>query len=308
MNCKNFRFLLIPFLLLVVACDRIVEDPRGDEMARLQAWLQVHNITTVPTATGLYYLNTLEGTGNSPVDDNWMVYSFVSRNLDDVVYETTNKDTALLYDMFSAKKHYVPTFRQYLSKTSQFKGLAEGLGMMKEGGKARLIIPSSLGANGSYTTMIYDIDFKKVVEDPEKYERDSIVSYLSHHLGYTNVVDSIYFKDSIPGTGSLLVANDTVVTVKYVGKYLDGVVFDTNIKTIGAANGITVSDKDTLLKFKVGSTEVINGYSIALKQMKKGGVAKVIIPSISAYGVTGKSPILPYEPLLFEITLVEINP
>lgn len=318
MRRKNFLLFLVSFLLFASACDRIVDDPLGDEMARLQAWLQVNNITTTPTASGLYYINIQEGVENAPKDSNYVVMSYEVRDLDGNLYETTNEDVAKFYDIFTATKHYVPSFTQYFTKVSVLKGLAEGLSMMKEGGKARLIMPSKLaygtGASGvsSYKTLIYDVELKKVVLDPKAYEKDSISSYLSHHPGFTSFNDSLYYKKTKEGTRQCVVAKDSVVEVYYVGKFLDGFVFDTNIDTVALKNNIYSSSKTyDALTFTVGSDSYTAGFNLAVQKMIEGEEATFIIPSFNMYGNTGQTGgtavIPPYATLIFDIKLVKVS-
>ncbi|NVO10876.1 MAG: FKBP-type peptidyl-prolyl cis-trans isomerase [Bacteroidales bacterium] len=319
MRRKNFLLFSISFLLFAVACDRIVDDPIGDEMARLQAWLQVNKITTTPTASGLYFIDIKDGNGLAPKDSNYVVLSYEVRDLDGNLYETTNKDVAKLYDIFAATKHYVPSYTQYLSKVSVLKGLVEALSMMKEGGKARLIMPSKLaygaGASGipSYKTLIYDVELKKIVADPKAYEKDSISRYLSHHPGYTSFNDSLYYKKTVEGTRQCIVANDSVVQVYYVGRFLDGFVFDTNIDTVALKNNIYSTSKTyETLNFTVGSDSYAPGFNLAVKKMIEGEWATFVIPSFNMYGAEGQSsgttPIPPYATLIFDIKLVKVDP
>jgi len=319
MRRKNILLFLISFLLFAVACDRVVDDPISDEMARLQAWLQVNNITTTPTASGLYFIDSKDGNGLTPKDSNFVEISYEVRDLDGNLYETTNDTVAKFYDIFSATKHYVPSYSQYLTNVSSLKGLVEGLGMMKEGGKAKLIIPSKIGYGAgtygipAYKTIIYDLELKKVVLDPKTYEKDSISSYLSHHPGFTSFNDSLYYKKTKEGTRQCVVAKDSVVEVYYVGKFLDGFVFDTNIDSIARKNNIYSSSKTyDAMSFTVGSDSYTAGFNLAVQKMIEGEEATFIIPSFNMYGKTGQAgsttSIPPYATLIFDIKLVTVGP
>lgn len=320
MICKKYLFLLIPFLLLVVACDRVVEDPKGDEMARLQAWLKINNVTTPPNESGLYYINKQEGTGVSPVDTNFVLFSYVERDLSDNVSATSYRDTAKIYDLYKSTTHYTPEFKQIFSNVSQLKGLVEGLEIMKEGGKARLIIPSSLGYGkngsgsiGSYTTLIYDLELNKVVPDPTVYEQSLIDEYLAKNPGFISISDSIYMKQLDDGARNCVVAKDSNVYVYYTGRFLDGYVFDTNVLSVAYANNIYSSSKSySLLSFVVGGGTVKPGFDLAVRHMIEGEKVRVIIPSAYAYGKEGNSsgtPIIqPYSTLVFDIELKNVKP
>lgn len=342
MKGNLFLFLLVPFLLSAVACDRISENPQEDEMARLEAWLQVHNITTTPTSSGLYYINQQEGTGSSLVDSNFYFITYTIKNLDGDVLETTNKYIAKQNDIFNSIMHYVPVYSPYLTSSGFIKGGIEGLGMMKEGGKARLIIPSKLAyqssghtfntgiINPAYSTLIYDIELNKIVPDPKAYEQSLIDQYLSTHPGFTLVNDSIYVKRISPGTRSCVVAKDSVVLINYVGRFLDGFIFDTNVKSVAIDSNIYVasnsSTKYETMEVIIGANKVVSGYDLAIRQMIEGEKIVVLIPSRYAYGADGfngnnsstttapnttainTTPIPPYAPLIFEIELKNVNP
>lgn len=320
MNGKFFLFLMLPFLFLAESCDRTELDPKGDEMARLEAWIRINNI--IPdsiTPSGMYILNSQEGTGESPVDSNYVLYSYVMRNLDDEVYLTTYKDTAKLYDLYSNATHYVPGYIYY-NRRNKPKGVTEALGMMKVGGKARYIVPSSLGYGKSgystvtsYTTLIYDIELNGVITDPEAYEQSRIDEYLAAHPGFTNISDSIYYKKVTDGTVAGGVANDSIVSVNYTGRFLDGFVFETKFRSVAIENGIYSSSSSYIpMEFTIGNynsdKSPLPSFHLAVKQMIQGEKAIFVIPSKYMYGVSGSSGagIQPYEPLIFEIELVDV--
>ncbi len=329
MNSRFPFFLLILFLLLSAGCDRITEDPKGDEMARFEAWIKVNKIPdSCKTTSGLYFIEEIKGSDISPSDSDWVIYSYSQKNLDNDIYLTTIKQTAIDNGLFSYNTHYVPFLDQYLTNVPYLKGLNEGIGMMKEGGKARLIFPSSLGygKNGygsipSYSPLIYDIELVKVFKgDIKEYENSLINDYLADSLGYSLRSDSIYYKLVSSGIDNGGVAKDSIVTVNYTGRFLDGFIFDTNIKSVAINNGTYNSNKTyQSLKMKIGFFEKYENqgpfspsFHLAVKQMKEGEKSKFVIPSKYMYGSSGNSNgatvIPPYTPLVFEIELVKVAP
>nr|MBA3902022.1 FKBP-type peptidyl-prolyl cis-trans isomerase [Bacteroidota bacterium] len=83
--------------------------------------------------------------------------------------------------------------------------------------------------------------------------------------------------------------------VKYTGYLLDGTMFD---------------QEDIPFTFNLDAEgQVIPGLEIAIKRMKKGGKAKIIIPSHLAFGELGSSNglIPPKAPLIYEIELIAVN-
>jgi FKBP-type peptidyl-prolyl cis-trans isomerase FkpA len=88
------------------------------------------------------------------------------------------------------------------------------------------------------------------------------------------------------------------VTVNYTGSLLNGKVFDSNVdSSFGHAEPF---------KFVVGMRQVIEGWDLAVKDMKVGEKARIFIPSHLAYGMQGSGPsIPPYSHLIFDIEVLK---
>lgn len=86
------------------------------------------------------------------------------------------------------------------------------------------------------------------------------------------------------------------VSVHYVGRLLDGTIFDQN------------HDPASPFSFRVGREQVIQGWDQILPLMKRGEKRLVIIPPELAYGSRGQPPKIPRNAsLVFEIELLEIK-
>ncbi len=337
MSNKFLFLLLISVLSFIVGCDKVSVDSQDDEMARFNAWIEVNNLSNYKTPEGIYYINAREGTGITPEDSNIIVYSYVVRDLDGVVLRNTYKDTAKLYDIYGLYKttiHYAPEFGQFFSKNVKPKGLADGLGMMKEGGKARLIMPSSLayGKSGDggidpYTSLIYDIELIRVFRgDIIEFEQDIIDEYTTKYPTFVTVNDSIYYKhiSSVSTPDKVISAieepakGDTVY-INFTGSFLDGFIFDTNIKSIAIDSSIYNSAKSYKpMTFVIGDKKVVTGFDLAVRQMVVGDSAIFILPSKCAYGSVDKTDsnlkdnidettIPAYSPLVFKMKFVKLT-
>ena len=73
------------------------------------------------------------------------------------------------------------------------------------------------------------------------------------------------------------------VAVWYVGKLVDGTIFDTNVKEVAEKAGKEKPVYQTL-NFTVGAGQMIKGFDAALVGMKVGDKKTVEIPSEEAYG------------------------
>jgi len=97
------------------------------------------------------------------------------------------------------------------------------------------------------------------------------------------------------GDGRSPGSSDTVV-VHYVGRLIDGVIFDSS------------RQRNTPATFSLGG--IIPGWQEILQLMREGDLWEVVIPSELAYGVQGagsSSKIGPNETLVFEIELISIK-
>ena len=84
------------------------------------------------------------------------------------------------------------------------------------------------------------------------------------------------------------------VVVRYVGKLLDGKIFDQ-------------SEKNEPLVFQLGRHQVISGWEEGLPFFTKGAKGKLAVPSAKAYGKRGVGSVVPPNAdLIFEIELLDI--
>jgi FKBP-type peptidyl-prolyl cis-trans isomerase FkpA len=94
------------------------------------------------------------------------------------------------------------------------------------------------------------------------------------------------------GNGPSPKATD-IVKVHYTGKLLDGTTFDS-------------SEGKEPVEFPLN--QVIPGWTEGLQLMKKGGKAKLLLPSALAYGAQGGGQIIPpYSPLVFDVELLDVK-
>lgn len=129
------------------------------ESMDLQSYLQKNNITAEPTTSGLIYIPVLEGSGEQAKSGDKVSVHYRGMLLDGTEFD-------------SSVGRGVP-FEFTLGQGQVIPGWDEGIAMMKEGGKAQLIIPSNLayGANPRpggpikpYSTLVFDVELVKVGE------------------------------------------------------------------------------------------------------------------------------------------------
>lgn len=199
----------------------------------------------------------------------------------------------------------------------------EVIGMMREGGKANAIIPSSkaFGAQGAgqvvppFSTLYYDIELIKILSieefdakqakkqemkkaegaQKEKDEAAAIEKYLKDNnlTPTTKLPDGLIYIEKQAGTGPKPM-DGKKVKVHYTGKLLDGTQFDSSL------------DKGQPLEFALGRKQVIEGWDEGISLMNVGGKATLIVPSKLGYKERGQGNIIPpYSTLVFDVELVE---
>lgn len=104
-------------------------------------------------------------------------------------------------------------------------------------------------------------------------------------------------------------AGDTLL-VNYVGRTLDGKVFDTSLQAEAQKAGISQPGRPyEPLQFVVKNGQVIQGWDEGFLLLNEGSQARLIIPSKLAYGERGAgADIAPYSPLIFDVELLSIKP
>ena len=122
-------------------------------------------------------------------------------------------------------------------------------------------------------------------------ERSTITSYATaNSINATAHSSGVYYEIMTAGSGATPNSNSNV-TVKYIGKRLDGTIFD---------------DKSTTpVTFRLG--DVILGWQSGLPQIQKGGRIKLIIPSSLGYGCKGFGAVPSNTILFFDIELVDVQ-
>jgi len=102
---------------------------------------------------------------------------------------------------------------------------------------------------------------------------------------------------------------DTVF-VNYIGRTLDGKVFDTSIEAEAEKAGIKQDGRPyEPISFILGQRQVIAGWDEGLQLLNEGSKATFVIPSKLAYAERGAgADIKPYSTLRFDVELVKVVP
>ncbi len=293
------------------------EERRAQEQRYFELYMasRFKDAAPVVTESGLNYIEVVEGTGDSPGRDEWVILNYVGSIIPkDQVVDTYLENVARANGLFSNDALYGP-FK--LLNGTRAEGLTEGLMRMSEGGKAILCFTSDLGYGSSggqlmrsvpsYTSMKYELELLEVIEDIEAYELERIRSYTDTIAGADTIHDPetdavMYYVIDEPSEGSAI-GNDTLVEIAYKGYLTDGRGFDES------ADGEPY-------EFKVGdykaSSSPIPGWHLGVTRFREGEKGRLVIPYQLAYGEYGRLSgnlvaIPPYETLVFDIEIVSVT-
>ncbi|MFA4851633.1 MAG: FKBP-type peptidyl-prolyl cis-trans isomerase [Bacteroidales bacterium] len=267
------------------------------------------------TDTGLYYKFYVQNEGNQKPE----MGDVLTVNM---MYKVQGKDSVI----FNSKDVQEPS-RLLLSKPVYAGDISEGLAMMALGDSASFIISADSFYRKNVgiekmppfvkpgSKLVFDVKVKSIQKkaDYEKEQKlrmenvsammkerkakepEDIKTYIKDNKIYTKpTVSGLYYIETKRGTGAKA-ENGKTVTISYTGKLLDGSVFDS-------------SEGKTPIAFVLGSKQVIPGWEEGISLMRVGGKAKLLIPSVLAYGQNGAGQvIMPYSPLVFDVELIDVK-
>ncbi|MBR5074151.1 MAG: hypothetical protein IKX26_02855 [Bacteroidales bacterium] len=269
----KLRFSLLALAFAAIAGCAKEKDLTEREIQEkiLDAYIQANCPSAQKLTSGLTILNLDPGSGSvAPATNDGIYIHYNTYSLDGTCQSTTDSVKARMLGTYDPGIYYGPSL--FILNSSCTEGMRELLGKLHQGGKATAIIPPWLTASrasaGGYSTggqqstmnMIYEIKAGIVIDDVDKFQKDSLESYSRLH--FSPKIDSTalgwYFRNFTHPSG--IPAADTVeaeesVGVWYVGRLLDGYVFDTNIRDTAKKYRIYDSSNDyNYLDVKMGET------------------------------------------------------
>ncbi|HXS36230.1 MAG TPA: FKBP-type peptidyl-prolyl cis-trans isomerase [Flavipsychrobacter sp.] len=147
--------------------------------------------------------------------------------------------------------------------------------------------------------LVYEVTMvKRQSKDDQKTAEDKTLQdyFTKNNIKAQKTASGLYYSIQTEGTGDVLKKGDSV-SINYVGRTLDGHIFDTN----------TDSSKGHFkpLVFPIGVGRVIPGMDEGMQLLKKGSKATLYIPSYLAYGPQSPGPgIAPNSILIFDIEVL----
>ena len=127
---------------------RLKEEPQ-----RIAKYVKDNNINVAPKASGLYYIETLAGNGESAQVGDMVAVHYS-------IYDVNNK-------LIESSLDYGQPIPFIYGENQMIPGIEEAVGYMKVGGKSRIVVPSQLGFGDikidenlpANSTLIIDLEF-----------------------------------------------------------------------------------------------------------------------------------------------------
>ena len=289
------------------------ESDRSIQERILDAYIKEKFPQAKKLESGLVMIDFQQGSGEELERRDGGYFEYTTQSLSGDYIETTDEELAKQLGSFSNSNYYGPVLYEMGYKTT-YKGLEELMIGMKIGGKAKFILPPWLSVTGSNgdrweesANLIYEIELKEVINNIDNWEADTMRRYAAiHYPGLDTLSSHFYFKKLHDAKADSL--ESETVQVRYIGRLLDGWVFDTNIADTAKKYGIYDTENDyNALDFKHSNdietmeqdNSMVRGFCMALKDMSYGDKAFTMFGSKYGYDYTGKDPIGPYQPLIF---------
>ncbi|MBR3074306.1 MAG: FKBP-type peptidyl-prolyl cis-trans isomerase [Bacteroidales bacterium] len=336
-------------LLCLCGCGKTVKSSDNEATRRyFNAWVEVQKqkhpeYLWKQTSLGSWILEEEAGTG-SPIsefgDSMYVRMSYNQYLQDGTINTTTYARTAQQLGTYDETYYYGPviTYAKGL-----YAGLEEALKGMKDGGRRKILIPGWLSTYSRFddaegylgqksdeigSTYIYDIRLLEHFEYIDQWSADSVGRYLC--AAFPKIYGKNPAKATADSSGAFgfwyirtkapsdeLELKDTTVYINYIGRLLNGRVFDTSIRDTAIRYGlsrdktyapvsVTFAEGNSKVTMGGSDSSVIPGFARTLRKMKayEQGTG-IFIPSIG-YGYKGSGKTIPaYAPLRFDVELVD---
>ncbi len=159
-----YLFLVVTLVLGLASCKKTtLQIERDNEKLLLEKYINKYHKGITPTASGLYYIETKKGTGDSIVAGNYVKVFYNG-------YLIENNDTTGVRDglKFDSSGDYEP-FSFTVGSSSVIAGWDEAITHMRSGGEAKWIIPSKDAYAGraqstvpAYSTLVFYVKVYRV--------------------------------------------------------------------------------------------------------------------------------------------------
>lgn len=344
MKMKKNIILLAAAIVCLSGCAKSASSGVNDAAKRyFDAWVKVNGYEACPrTALGSVIILDEPGTGKlvgESHDTLFVRLDYTISDLDGNITATTIEKVAQRVGTYTEGNYYGPAI-SYAGPQNISAGLQDAIKDMKVGGHRKVVVPGWLSTYNKHNTpeeyiasetgtdTVYDLKVVDVINNITNWEVDSVGRYLAKNYSAKYGTDpkkaaadsagmhGFFFikKDSRSGS----ICKDTTVYINYIGRLLNGQVFDTTIRDTAVKYGIYSSGKtyepvsiscaEKYDQFTMGSEEssMIAGFAYGLSKMAPFGKGTAIFISQLGYSYSGSGNSIPaYSPLQFDLEIVD---
>lgn len=290
--------ILILFAAFLSSCNLDkVDDQSSKNELEIQNHIKQNNLTMQKSTDGLYYqLNTTGGTGKLKNLGDLVTFHYKMSLLDGTLVDSTSRAKNINRSSVWGLNTPETVFTRPLS-------------LLKEGESGLFLIPSTLAFGGTAYGNIpaYSVIKLELIIDAIRNEADQI-AFIQKTYNINNpekTTTGLVFKKLVENPTGALVSADAPVLVNYIGRLSYNYL---HADASGAVIYNAIFGSGTLgtptAPFILSLNNLIPGFTEALKKMRIGEKAAVIIPYSLGYGTAGNSAIPGYSTLYFEITVV----
>ncbi len=322
---KVFAVLIFGLLVLSLGLHSCAVDPEEDSSdyynRALEAWIRVHYGTALaPDDSGVYMVTFDQGTGDMPGDTSFVTVTYIRRELDGNVLGTNDEDLCKRLDTWKATGYYGGATWQLGTATLPY-AVENTLKKMRVGGHAMLVAPLSQTTvpysaysefpSSEGNNILYELWLTDVKDDIYAWQDEMMAEHSRRYYdGMDTTAAGFYFKYEGTKEKRDTIYDERAMTVWYIGRRLDGTVFDTNIKDTarfyrlsgGSYSALSITYYDDVTTMLTQNSSYVAGFIDALHLMRFGDTCTTFFRSDLGYGASGKLPSIPeYSPLKFTL-------
>lgn len=148
-----------------------------------------------------------------------------------------------------------------------------------------------------YRHWAFNVKYPELATDLELDEQVALLNFLNQfHSDSVQYIRGVFIGNQIIGTGNKPVVGDEVL-IHYSVKNMEGKLLD------------STRERNEMFSYVIGQQDqVLEGFDIGIREMKKGGKAILIVPSVRAFGKNGSSTgiVKGYQTLIYSVEIIDL--
>ncbi len=270
-------WLLLFMFVILAACG-----PAGGEDSSTTEEESTQDTGMITTESGLQYEILEEGAGDKPTTGSRVRVHYTGSLEDGTVFDSSVDGEPFAFT---------------LGTGSVIRGWDEGIALLNEGSKARLVIPPELGYGSAGSgetippdsTLIFEVELVEVI--PGGPAEPTAVD----EADFTTTESGLQYYDFEEGDADAVPAEGQPVRIHYTVWLEDGTRLDSSL------------DRGEPLAFTVGAGQLFPGWEEGVSTMGVGGKRQLVVPPELAYGEASPGGSIPANAtFVIEVELVEL--